>query len=161
MSEQAVEDEVKAETRLEDKYLTFELHGTAYGIEVTKVREIIGLMDMTRVPQTTSHLRGVMNLRGKIVAVLDLRMILGMEAPEDTHETRIIVFETSQAETGLIVDRVCEVLTMKRESIEDAPRFGFEVNTDFVQGMGKHGDSVTILLDFEKAFHLEEPEESP
>ncbi len=160
MSEQVVEEEEVVETQLEEKYLTFELHGTAYGIEVSKVREIIGLMDMTRVPRTPSHFRGVMNLRGKIVPVLDLRMILGMEAPPDTHESRIVVFEANQAETGLIVDRVREVLTMSRESIGDTPEFGFEVYTDFVQGMGKHGDSVTILLDFEKAFDFTELESS-
>ena len=138
----------------EGKYLTFALGPEEYGLEILKVREIIGYMDITAVPQTPVHVKGVINLRGQVIPVIDLRAKFGMETTEVTEQTCIIVVETSQNNhkfsTGIVVDRVQEVLDIAGENIEEAPQFGSSVNTDFILGMGKIGDSVKILLDIDE-----------
>jgi purine-binding chemotaxis protein CheW len=138
----------------EGKYLTFALGPEEYGLEILKVREIIGYMEITAVPQTPEHVKGVINLRGQVIPVIDLRSKFGMETAEVTEQTCIIVVETSQAShkfsTGIVVDRVQEVLDIAGENIEEAPQFGSSVNTDFILGMGKIGESVKILLDIDK-----------
>lgn len=138
----------------EGKYLTFALEPEEYGLEILKVREIIGYMDITAVPQTPHHVKGVINLRGQVIPVIDLRAKFGMETAEVTEQTCIIVVETSQASrkfsTGIVVDRVQEVLDIAGEDIEEAPQFGSSVNTDFILGMGKIGESVKILLDIDR-----------
>jgi len=136
------------------KYLTFALEPEEYGLEILKVREIIGYMDITAVPQTPHHVKGVINLRGQVIPVIDLRAKFGMETAEVTEQTCIIVVETSQGNrkfsTGIVVDRVQEVLDISGEDIEEAPQFGSSVNTDFILGMGKIGESVKILLDIDR-----------
>ncbi len=138
----------------EGKYLTFALEPEEYGLEILKVREIIGYMDITAVPQTPHHVKGVINLRGQVIPVIDLRAKFGMETAEITEQTCIIVVETLQGgrkfSTGIVVDRVQEVLDIAGEDIEEAPQFGSSVNTDFILGMGKIGESVKILLDIDK-----------
>jgi len=138
----------------EGKYLTFALGPEEYGLEILKVREIIGYMDITAVPQTPHHVKGVINLRGQVIPVIDLRAKFGMETTDVTDQTCIIVVETSQGNrkfsTGIVVDRVQEVLDIAGEDIEEAPQFGASVNTDFILGMGKIGESVKILLDIDK-----------
>ncbi len=138
----------------EGKYLTFALAHEEYGLEILKVREIIGYMDITAVPQTPHHVKGVINLRGQVIPVVDLRSKFGMETAEVTEETCIIVVEISQDDrrfqTGIVVDHVQEVLDIAGVDIEDAPQFGSSVDTDFILGMGKIGDSVKILLDIDK-----------
>ena len=138
----------------EGKYLTFALGPEEYGLEILKVREIIGYMDITAVPQTPHHVKGVINLRGQVIPVIDLRAKFGMDSAEVTEETCIIVAEVSQGKrafsTGIVVDRVQEVLDIDGENIEDAPQFGSNVNTDFILGMGKIGETVKILLDVDK-----------
>jgi purine-binding chemotaxis protein CheW len=138
----------------EGKYLTFALANEEYGLEILKVREIIGYMEITAVPQTPEHVKGVINLRGQVIPVIDLRAKFGMETTDVTEETCIIVVETSQGDrkfsTGIVVDRVQEVLDIDGENIEEAPQFGSSVNTDFILGMGKIGDSVKILLDIDE-----------
>ena len=144
----------KAIMEKEGKYLTFALGPEEYGLEILKVREIIGYMDITAVPQTPAHVRGVINLRGQVIPVIDLRTKFGMEAADVTDQTCIIVVETSQGNrnfsTGIVVDRVQEVLDIGGEDIEEAPQFGSSVNTDFILGMGKIGESVKILLDIDR-----------
>lgn len=136
------------------KYLTFALGKEEYGLEILKVREIIGYMEITAVPRTPTYVKGVINLRGQVIAVMDLRAKFGMEATDRTEETCIIVVEIRQAgrklSTGIIVDHVSEVLDIAAESIEDAPSFGTSVDTDFILGMGKIGESVKILLDIDR-----------
>ncbi len=138
---------------LAEKYLTFELAGEEYGIEILKVREIIGLLSITPVPRTPEYVRGVINLRGKVIPVVDPKLKFGMPRTEDTRETCIIVVEVSHAgeaiSTGILVDRVREVLDIKSEDIEDAPEMGESVETEFIRGMGKTGDRVSILLDID------------
>ena len=136
------------------KYLTFALAEEAYGLEILKVREINGYMDITPVPQTPAYVKGVINLRGQVIPVIDLRAKFGMEPKEVTEETCIIVVEVSRngqkTDTGIVVDRVQEVIYIAGEQIQDTPEFGVTVNTDFILGLGKVGKSVKILLDIDK-----------
>ena len=138
----------------EGKYLTFALAHEEYGLEILKVREIIGYIEVTAIPQTPHYVRGVINLRGQVIPVMDLRAKFGMETTEVTEQTCIIVVEIAQAgrtfNTGIIVDRVQEVLDIGGEDIEEAPQFGAAVCTDFILGMAKVGESVKILLDIDK-----------
>jgi purine-binding chemotaxis protein CheW len=148
-------DEVnQAVVNKEGKYLTFALAREEYGLEILKVREIIGYMDITAVPQTPHHVKGVINLRGQVIPVVDLRSKFGMDTAEVTEETCIIVVEITQGDrnfqTGIVVDHVQEVLDILGKDIENAPEFGSNVDTDFILGMGKIGETVKILLDIDK-----------
>jgi purine-binding chemotaxis protein CheW len=138
----------------EGKYLTFALANEEFGLEILKVREIIGYMEITAVPRTPAYVKGVINLRGQVIPVVDLRAKFAMETTETTDQTCIIVVEIAQQgrtfSTGIVVDHVQEVLDIAAEDIEEAPHFGAAVNTDFILGMGKIGDSVKILLDIDK-----------
>ncbi len=138
------------------KYLTFVLAKECYGLEILKVREIIGLMDITAVPQTPEHVKGVINLRGKVIPVIDLRLKFGMVEADHTDETCIIVVDVGSVEVGILVDKVSEVLDIDATDIEDAPSFGTEVNTEFILGMGKANGRVTILLDIGKVLTQED-----
>lgn len=144
----------KAMLEKEGKYLTFALAQEEYGLEILKVREIIGYIDVTAVPQTPHYVKGVINLRGQVIPVIDLRTKFGMETADVTDETCIIVVEITRAartfSTGIIVDHVQEVLDVRGQDIEEPPQFGAAVNTDFILGMGKVDDSVKILLDIDK-----------
>jgi len=141
---------VAAVQELAGKYLTFRLGSEEYGLEIMKVREIIGLMGITEVPRTPQHIRGVINLRGRIIPVLDLRTRFGMEAIEDSEETCIIVVETSSSAgattMGILVDTVCEVMDIGAEDLEPAPMFGQDVDSRFILGMAKSEHGVKILL---------------
>ncbi|HOW19827.1 MAG TPA: chemotaxis protein CheW [Phycisphaerae bacterium] len=132
------------------KYLTFGLAGEEYGLEILKVREIIGMMDITAVPRTPEFVRGVINLRGKVIPVVDLRRKFDMPAAEATDETCIIVVDVGRVEMGIMVDKVSEVLDIASEDIEPPPSFGVSVDTDFILGMGKANNRVTILLDISR-----------
>lgn len=154
MAEAAVKQPDRDVVSKEGKYLTFSLGAEEYGLEILKVREIIGYIEVTAVPQTPHHVKGVINLRGQVIPVIDLRAKFGMETAEVTEQSCIIVVEIAQegrkCSMGIVVDRVQEVLDIAGGSIEDAPRFGASVNTDFILGMGKVGDAVKILLDIDK-----------
>ena len=138
----------------EGKYLTFALGNEEYGLEILKVREIIGFMSITAVPQMPSYIKGVINLRGQVIPVIDLRAKFLMAGAEVTEQTCIIVVEITQQgrkfNTGIVVDHVSEVLDIAGENIEESPQFGSDVKTDFILGMGKVGDRVKILLDIDK-----------
>ena len=141
------------------KYLTFALGREEYGLEILKVREIIGYMDITAVPRTPPHVKGVINLRGQVISVVDLRSRFGMAAKEKTEQTCIIVVEVEadgrRVCMGIVVDRVSEVLNIPGENIEDAPSFGADIDTSFILGMGKIGESVKILLDIDQVLAVE------
>ncbi len=147
------------------KYLTFALGREGYGIQILKVREIIGYMDITGVPRTPGHVKGVVNLRGQVISVIDLRLKFDMEEAKRTEETCIIVVETAcrgrKISIGLIVDRVSEVLNIAEDSIEDAPSFGMALDTQVILGMGKIGASVKILLDIDKVLAGDDFAQSP
>lgn len=136
------------------KYLTFALGREEYGLEILKVREIIGWMDITALPGTPPYVKGVVNLRGQVIVVIDLRAKFEMESAAKTDQTCIIVVEITRAgrklSTGIIVDRVSEVVEISGENIEDAPTFGTAVSTGFILGMGKIGEAVKILLDIDQ-----------
>ena len=142
------------------KYLTFALGKEEYGLEILKVREIFGYMEITAIPRTPSYVRGVINLRGQVMAVVDLRAKFGMEPVERTDQTCIIVVEIRcggrKISTGMIVDHVSEVLEVPGDKIEDPPSFGSSVDSDFILGLGKIGDSVKILLDIDKVLEADE-----
>ncbi len=142
------------------KYLTFRLQGEEYGLEILKVREIIGLMDITSVPQTPEYVAGVINLRGKVIPVVDLRLKFGMPHEEFTEETCVIVVDVASQEgetlVGIVVDAVSEVLDIDTAEIEPAPDFGRSVDTAFILGMGKVKGSVKMLLDIDKVLSVDE-----
>jgi purine-binding chemotaxis protein CheW len=135
------------------KYLTFALAKEEFGIEILKVREIIGHMAITAVPQMPDYVKGVINLRGQVIPVIDLRSRFGMEGKEITEQTCIIVVDIHQSDrsfnAGLVVDRVQEVLNIEKGCIDDAPQFGTEVNTNFLLGIGKVGSTIKLLLDID------------
>ena len=137
------------------KYLTFLLAGEEYGLEILKVREIICIMDITKVPQTPKFVRGVINLRGKVIPVIDLRLKFGLEETEYTEQTCIIVVNVGML-MGIIVDTVQEVHNIPSDSIEPPPQLGASVDTSFILGLGKVKDEVKILLDIDKALTAEE-----
>lgn len=136
------------------KYLTFVLADEEYGLEILKVQEIIKMMSITQVPRTPDFVRGVINLRGKVIPVMDLRLKFSMESQETTEKTCVIVVQvTREGESvtiGIIVDEVSEVLDIAGEQIEAAPDFGTSVDTNFILGMGKIDKKVVILLDIDK-----------
>jgi len=138
----------------EGKYLTFSLACEEYGIGILKVREIIGMMSITPVPQTPEFVKGVINLRGKVIPVIDLRLRFGLEATAYTERTCIIVVEivgnTGAVPMGIVVDAVSEVLNIREADIENTPTFGVKLNTDFILGMAKTDGGVKILLDIDK-----------
>ncbi|MHC4267415.1 MAG: chemotaxis protein CheW [Planctomycetota bacterium] len=142
----------------EGKFLTFVLNDEVYGIEILKVREIIGLMDITTVPQTPDYMKGVINLRGKVIPVIDLRLKFSMPEEDHTQETCTIVVEVDNTSIGIIVDRVSEVMEIKGDEIEAAPQFGQGIDTDFIMGLGKTKETIVILLDIAKVLSAEEIE---
>ncbi len=140
--------------RLAGKYLTFQLGDESYGLEILKVQEIIGMQTITRIPRTPEYVKGVINLRGKVIPVIDLRLRFNMETAEVSRKTCIIVVQVSKEETsvtmGIVVDEVSEVLEISAEAIEPAPGFGTQVETSFILGMAKAENAVKILLDIDK-----------
>lgn len=143
---------------LAGKYLTFKLDAEEFGLEILKVQEIIKMMDITRVPKTPAFVRGVINLRGKVIPVVDLRAKFEMERREETDKTCIVVVTVKRGSgvvvMGIIVDEVSEVLDVLGGSIEPAPEFGGVVDTSFILGMGKVGDRVVTLLDVDKVLSM-------
>lgn len=140
----------------EGKFLTFALGNEVYGIEILRVREIIGLMDITSVPQTPEYMKGVINLRGKVIPVIDLRLKFSMQEEEHTQETCVVVVEVNNSSIGLIVDSVSEVLQIKSTEIEDTPGFGQGIDTNFIMGLGKVKEKIIIILDIEEVLSSEE-----
>jgi len=141
-------------TQLAGKYLTFRLAAEEFGIEILRVQEIIKLLDITRVPRTPDFIRGVINLRGKVIPVIDLRIKFGMPAQAATDKTCIVVVQVKRGESiltvGIIVDEVSEVLEVAAAEIEPPPAFGAAVDTAFILGMAKTRGAVRILLDISR-----------
>jgi purine-binding chemotaxis protein CheW len=149
----AVEETAKGTFARESKYLTFSLANEEYGIGILKVKEIIGMMAITAIPQAPDFVKGVINLRGKVIPVIDLRGRFGMETINYTERTCIIVVEIvrggASVSMGIVVDAVSEVLNIKATEIENTPTFGVKLNTDFILGMAKINSDVKILLDID------------
>ena len=139
---------------LAGKYLTFKLDQEEYGLEIMKVQEIIGMMPITKVPRVPEYVRGVINLRGRIIPTIELRAKFNLDSVEDTEKTCIIVVEVmtphGKINVGIIVDEVAEVLDVAADEIDNAPEFGTSLNTDFILGVGVVKGEVKILLDIDK-----------
>lgn len=142
------------------QYLTFKLDDEVFALDVAKVREILEITSITKIPQTPEFMRGVINLRGSVVPVIDMRLKFGMSATEQTINTCIIVVEvTLEGETsvlGALADSVQEVIEMEPEQIEPAPHIGTRLNTNFIKGMGKHENDFVMILDIDKVFSEDE-----
>jgi purine-binding chemotaxis protein CheW len=133
-----------------DKFLTFQLDTEIYGIPILDVKEIIGMIDITHIPKMPGYVKGVVNLRGKIIPVIDLRLKFGLEQREYDDRTCIIVVEMKTAGnklSGFIVDRVSEVLDIVQENMEDIPEYSSDINEEFLKGLGKVKDKVIMILD--------------
>jgi purine-binding chemotaxis protein CheW len=138
---------------MENKFLQFELDGELYGIEISKVREINGLMDITAVPKTPIFMKGLINLRGKVLPVIDLRLKFGLDEYEYSDRTSIIVIEIKsihgQVNMGIIVDTVSEVIGLSGRQIEPPPSFGTQLKSEYIKGVVKIRDRVVIILDID------------
>jgi purine-binding chemotaxis protein CheW len=155
-----IDQGVKAARDWEGKYLTFSLAGEEYGIGILKVKEIIGMMPITTVPRTPGFVKGVINLRGKVIPVVNLRLKFGMEEIPYTERTCIIVVEIGgrggSILIGIVVDAVSEVLNIKGPEIEATPTFGARLDTDYILGMAKMNGGVKILLDIDRVLNTED-----
>ncbi len=142
------------------QYLTFKLSDEVFALDIAKVREVLDYTTITRVPQTPGFMRGVINLRGSVVPVVDMRLKLGMSATERTVNTCIIITEvTVDGETtvlGALADSVQEVVDLEPGHIEPAPKIGTKLQTEFIKGMGKRDEHFSIILDIDKVFSADE-----
>lgn len=153
----AVESIVEAK-----QYLTFKLQHELFALDIDKVREVLDFTSITKVPQTPDYMRGVINLRGSVVPVVDLRLKFGMGRTETTVNTCVIISELktrgASVVIGAMADAVQEVLDLEPNQIEAAPRIGSKLSSDFIKGMGRHGDQFIIILDIDKIFPASELE---
>jgi purine-binding chemotaxis protein CheW len=158
----SMDQTVKLMKDKEGKYLSFSLGEEEYGIGILKIKEIIGMMPITKVPQTPDFVKGVINLRGKVIPIIDLRQKFGMEGIDYTERTCIIVVEIDSASgtirIGSIVDSVSEVLNVRADQIEKPPTFGVSLNTNYILGMAKMESGVKMLLDIDRVLAADEIE---
>ena len=142
------------------QYLTFKLGDEVFALDISKVREVLDFTTVTRVPRTPEFMRGVINLRGSVVPVVDLRLKFGMTRTENSVNTCVIITEvTVDGDTtvlGALADSVQEVLDLDSEHIAPAPKIGTKLNTEFIKGMGKRDDRFIIILDIDKVFSVDE-----
>jgi purine-binding chemotaxis protein CheW len=139
-----------------NKFLTYFLGDEEYGVDIAQVREIIAMMKITPVPKTPKYVAGVINLRGAIIPVIDTRLRFDMPSLEYTEQTAIIIIEINKVSIGFVVDKVEEVLTIDEASISEPPKFGTNINTDFIKNIARIEDMVIMILDLEKLFEAEE-----
>jgi purine-binding chemotaxis protein CheW len=143
-----------------NQYLTFKLDDEVFGLAIGKVREVLDFTTVTRVPRTPEYMRGVINLRGSVVPVVDLHMKFGLAQTEKTVNTCIIIVEIDiEGEVtilGALADSVQEVVELEPDQIEAAPKIGTKLNTEFIKGMGKREEQFVILLDIDKVFSHDE-----
>jgi chemotaxis signal transduction protein len=160
VNRQTTQHATKSMLEREGKYLTFTLANEEYGSSILKIKEIIGMMPITPVPQTREFVKGVINLRGKVIPVVDLRLRFGIEASDYTERTCIIIVETAGkaqiVQTGVVVDSVSEVLYIKADEIDDTPAFGTKVSVEYILGMAKMEGGVKMLLDIDQIIGSEE-----
>ena len=144
------------------QYLSFLLSDEVFSIDISKVREVLDFTSVTKVPQTPDFMRGVINLRGGVVPVIDLRLKFGMDRTESTVNTCIIIVEVEldneRVILGALADSVKEVFDLMAEDVEPAPTIGTHLDTAFLKGMGKKDDAFILLLDIDKVFSLRELE---
>jgi len=160
MSTNAILEHTGSTEELAGKYMGFKLGNENFGLEILKVQEIIGLMTITAVPRTPDFLRGVINLRGKVIPVVDLRLKFGMEAKEDTELTCVMVVQIAMNDVlvtmGVIVDQVSEVMDISADRVEPPPALGDAEASDFLLGVGKFQENVVLLLDVDRILSASE-----
>jgi len=146
-----------------NEYLIFRFGTETFAIEITNVKEVINYTKITRVPRLPSHLSGIINLRGNIVSIIDVRIKLGIDIMEITSDTCIIVVEIQENDevfqTGIPVDSVQEVIKLSKEQIDFPPKVGMRLNTDYLKGIGMKNHNPVLILDIEKIFEDDNPEE--
>ena len=144
----------------EGKYLSFSLENEEYGISILKVKEIIGMIQVTPIPPTPEYVKGVVNLRGKVIPVIDIRLRFGVNSIDYTDRTCIVVVEidsnSGSLHIGIVVDSVSEVINIKSTDIEDTPSFGMTLSTEYILGMAKMAGNVRILLDIDRVLNTDE-----
>ncbi len=141
------------------RFLTFNLGEEVYGIEIEYVTEIIGLQQITKIPEVADYIKGIINLRGKIIPVIDMRLKFNKEPIEYDDRTCIVVVDTQEVIVGLIVDKVAEVMTIDDENIAPPPSYKSGIRNRYIRGIGKIGDEVKLLLDCKKLFDDNETQE--
>ena len=143
-----------------NQFLAFKLEDEVFAFDISKVREVLEYSTVTKVPQTPEMMKGVINLRGSVVPVIDMRTKFGMGETEKTVNTVIIIIEIDldreSTMIGALVDSVNEVMDLDTDHIEPPPKIGTKLNTEFIRGMGKQGDQFVIILDIEKIFSSDE-----
>jgi purine-binding chemotaxis protein CheW len=144
------------EKKMEHQLVVFELANEFYGIDIAVVESIIKMQEITQLPQTPSYIKGVTNLRGTVLPVIDLRIRFGLDTQKDTKQTRVIIVTMGAVKVGLMVDGVSEVLRISDESIEPLPPMVNSINSDFLKGIVRLEDRLIILLEVEKVLALEE-----
>jgi purine-binding chemotaxis protein CheW len=152
----AIDLTVETEDTMKGRFLTFHLGGEVYGIGIHHVTEIIGLQTINKLPETPDYIQGIINLRGKIIPVIDMGMKFGREKNVYTDRTCIVVIETQQLSAGLIVDHVSEVITIDEVNIAPPPDVNGSNCCRYINGVGKIDGEVVILLDCEQLFNYEE-----
>ncbi len=138
------------------QFVTFLIHNEVYGVEVLKVQEIIGMTQITHMPNSMSFMKGVINLRGSVVPVVDMRLKLRMDEREYDQYTVILIVETRGMLIGMIVDSVSDVISMPISSVQDTPHFSVNIDTDYIRGIGKLDDQLVILLDVDRILSVDE-----
>jgi purine-binding chemotaxis protein CheW len=144
----------------DNQFLTFNLGEELYGVDILRVQEIKGYTAVTKIPNTPPHIKGVLNLRGTIVPIVELRTKFGMPTIDYTAFTVIIVVVVRDKVMGLVVDAVSDVLNIDRKDIQSTPQFGARVDVSFVNGIGKSGDKLVALLDMDRLLTVEDVGES-
>ena len=139
-----------------ERYLTFFLGDEQYGIAIDRIKEIIAIMKVTNVPKTPEYMRGVINLRGSIIPVVDTRLRFGMETKEEDMHPAIVIVEVDKVNVGFIVDRVEEVASIDSSALSEPPKFGNSIDTDFICSMAQMGENVVMILDVLKLFEADE-----
>lgn len=143
---------------LKNRYLTFFLDNEQYGIHISNVKEIIALIKTTKIPKMPKYMKGVMNLRGNIIPVIDMRLKFALEDKEPEMQTAIVIVQVRDINIGFIVDRVEEVLTIASEQISEPPKFGTKINTKLLRGMGQVESGVVMILDLDMLLSEKEME---
>jgi len=142
------------------QYLTFKLGNEVFAIEVAKVREVLDFVEITAIPRTPEFMSGVINLRGSVVPVVDLRLCFGMSKTERTRSTCVVVvevmLENESTVLGALADSVEEVIDLEPDQIEPAPRIGSQIRTDFIRGMGKRETGFLVILDIDRVFSADQ-----
>jgi purine-binding chemotaxis protein CheW len=159
MAEVLEDSIVMEEDTQKDRFLTFQLGKESYGIEIRHVTEIIGIQPITEVPELPEYIKGIINLRGKIIPVMDVRLRFKKEPREYNDRTCVIVIDIRDISIGLIVDTVCEVLSIPEENIVEPPQMNKGFNNRYIKRIGKAGSDVKLLLDCEKLLTEDELED--